>query len=309
MNDIPLKIGTRGSPLALAQAHEVKRRLISHHPELASEPMIEIVVIRTSGDRNRFGPLRDIGGKGLFTKEIEEALAQGVIDIAVHSMKDVPTLLPDGLTIDCFLPREDPRDALICRQARRLDDLPPGTVVGTASLRRQAILLHRRPDLTVIPIRGNVDTRIERLGRGEVDATFLAVAGLKRLGRTDIDATPVETAEMLPAACQGIIGIERRADDHHTRMLLEPLNDPQTMTCAISERTVLEGLDGSCRTPIAALATLTDSKLALQCAIVRPDGSSYLETERIGAPAEVVSMASDAASELRGRGGPDFFDG
>ncbi len=303
-----VRIGTRGSPLALAQANEVRRRLEAAHPELAADGAIEIVVIRTTGDRLQQGTLADAGGKGLFTKEIEEALLDERIDVAVHSMKDVPTWFPDGLVVDCVLPREDPRDALISRRATTISGIPAGAVVGTASLRRQALLLHRRPDLTVVPFRGNVDTRIARLDAGEADATFLAVAGLNRLGRDSVGATPIEPEEMLPAVCQGTVGIERRVADTRTAELLLPLNDPDTAFRAAAERALLAGLDGSCRTPIAALATLGRDALSLAAAIVRPDGSELIETRREGLPGDAAGMGADAAEELRGRAGPGFFD-
>jgi hydroxymethylbilane synthase len=303
-----VRIGTRGSPLALAQANEVRRRLAAAHSGLAADGAVEIVVIRTTGDRLQQGTLADAGGKGLFTKEIEEALLDDRIDIAVHSMKDVPTWFPDGLVVDCVLPREDPRDALISRRATSISDIPKGAVVGTASLRRQALLLHRRPDLTVVPFRGNVDTRIARLDAGEADATFLAVAGLNRLGRDNVGATPIEPEEMLPAVCQGTVGIERRIADSRTAELLLPLNDAETAFRAVAERALLAGLDGSCRTPIAALATLDGDALSLAAAIVRPDGSELIETHRDGPIGDAAAMGADAAEELRRRAGSGFFD-
>lgn len=308
MNSPLVRIGTRGSPLALWQANEVRRRLGAAHPDLAAEDAVEIVVIRTSGDRLQQGALTDVGGKGLFTKEIEEAMLDGGIDIAVHSMKDVPTWFPDGLVIDCVLPREDPRDALIAPGHATIADLPAGITVGTASLRRKALLLHRRPDLKVEPLRGNVDTRLGKVAAGEVDATFLALAGLKRLGREDAGAAPVPPGEMLPAVCQGIVGVERRADDDRIAALLAPLNDPETADRAAAERSLLAGLDGSCRTPIAALAEIADTGLYLRAAIVRPDGSELIETERRGPAGDAARLGDDAADELRGRGGEGFFD-
>ncbi len=279
------------------------------HSTLAVDGAVEIVVIRTTGDRLQHGTLADAGGKGLFTKEIEEALHEDRIDIAVHSMKDVPTWFPDGLVVDCLLPREDPRDALISRRATSISDIPKGVVVGTASLRRKAMLLHRRPDLIVVPFRGNVDTRIARLDADEADATFLAVAGLNRLGRENVAATPIEPEEMLPAVCQGTVGIERRIADSRTAELLLPLNDAETAFRAAAERALLAGLDGSCRTPIAALATLDGDALSLAAAIVRPDGSELIETHRDGPITDATAMGADAAEELRGRAGPGFFNG
>ena len=303
-----IRIGTRGSPLALWQANEVKRRLQDVHPKLTGEDSVEITVIKTSGDKMQQGPLSGVGGKGLFTKEIEDALLEKSIDIAVHSMKDVPTWLPEGLLIDCLLPRADPRDALIATEARSIADLPPGTTVCTASLRRKAMLLHKRPDLSVVPLRGNVDTRLGRVASGDVDATFLALAGLNRLGRDDVPAAPVPVDEMLPAVCQGIVGIERRESDETTAALLAPLNDASATVQAVGERELLAGLDGSCRTPIAAYGELNGGDLRFRAAIVRPDGSELLETERNGPAAEAAEMGRDAADELRRRAGPGFFD-
>lgn len=303
-----VRIGTRGTRLALAQANEVRRCLAEAHKELAGEDAIEIRIIRTSGDRLQQGSLSEVGGKGLFTKEIEKALIDNEIDIAVHSMKDVPTWLPDGLEISCFLPRADPRDALIAPGAKSIESLPEGITVGTASLRRKAMLLHRRPDVDVVPIRGSVDTRLAKLSSGVVNATFLAVAGLNRLGCRDIGAVPIDPQEMLPAVCQGIIGVERRSDDIHVGSLLRPLHDVDTEQRAAAERALLRALDGSCRTPIAAFAELNHGQLCLRAAIVRPDGSELLETKRVGLPAEAAALGLDAADELRCRAAPGFFD-
>ena len=308
MNSPLVRIGTRGSPLALWQANEVRRRLGEIHGDLAAEDTVEIVVIRTSGDRLQQGTLTDVGGKGLFTKEIEDAMLDGRIDIAVHSMKDVPTWFPDGLVIDCLLPREDPRDALIAPGYATIADLPAGITVGTASLRRKALLLHRRPDLKVEPLRGNVDPRLGKVSAGEVDATFLAVAGLKRLGRDDVGATPIAPEDMLPAVCQGIVGVERRAGDDRIAALLAGLNDAETADRAAAERSLLAGLDGSCRTPIAALAEIAGDELHLRAAIVRPDGSELIETERRGPPRDAARLGDDAADELRAKAGEGFFN-
>ena len=244
---VSLRIGTRGSPLALAQAHETRDRLAAANDAFAAPDAIEIVVIQTSGDKFQSGPLTELGGKGLFTKEIEDALLSETIDIAVHSMKDVPSILPDGLDITCLLPREDPRDAFLSAAAPSLAALPKGAVVGTASLRRKAILLNRRPDLQVTPIRGNVNTRMRKLADGEVDATLLAMAGLKRLGKADAATEILTPEDMLPAVCQGAIGIECRTGDDATRALLEPINGAPTGRRVTAERALLAGLDGSCR--------------------------------------------------------------
>ncbi len=303
-----IRIGTRGSPLALAQAHETRDRLAAAHAGLAAEDAIEIVVFSTAGDRMQSGPLSEAGGKGLFTKEIEDALLRGDVHMAVHSMKDVPTDLPPGLVIDCILPREDPRDAFISPVAPSLAALPPGAVVGTASLRRRAILLNRRPDLTVIPFRGNVNTRLRKLGEGEADATLLALAGLRRLGMEDAATAVLAPEDMLPAVCQGAIGIECRDGDDATRELLAKIADRPSGVRVAAERALLAGLDGSCRTPIAALAELDGDKLSLRALIARPDGSEVLETARAGKAGDAVALGADAAEELRGRAGPGFFD-
>jgi hydroxymethylbilane synthase len=285
----PLRIGTRGSPLALAQAHQTRARLAAAHAALAAPDAIEIVVIKTTGDRIQDRTLMEAGGKGLFTKEIEEALTAGSIDLAVHSMKDVPTWLPEGLEIRCLLPREDPRDAFFSEIAGHLDDLPEGAVVGTASLRRQAQVLSRRPDLKVVPIRGNVETRLRKLAAGEVDATMLALAGLRRLDMTDRITAVLETDIMLPAVAQGAIGIETRADDDVTNGLLA-------------------ALDGSCRTPIAALAQLDEAgNLTLEALVADPAGSRVLRTDRSGAAGDAVALGRDAGEELKSLMPPDFF--
>ena len=302
-----LRIGTRGSPLALAQAHETRDRLAAANDAFAAPDAIEIVVIQTSGDKFQTGPLTELGGKGLFTKEIEDALLSEMIDIAVHSMKDVPSILPDGLDITCLLPREDPRDAFLSAAAPSLAALPKGAVVGTASLRRKAILLNRRPDLQVAPIRGNVNTRMRKLADGEVDATLLAIAGLKRLGKADAATEILTPEDMLPAVCQGAIGIECRVRDDATRTLLEPIDDAPTGRRVAAERALLAGLDGSCRTPIAALAEFVDGGIRLRALIARPDGGGMVETERFGGEADAEAMGSDAADELRRRAGPEYF--
>ena len=280
-----VRIGTRGSPLALIQAEEVRRRLAAAWPDLAAPDAIAIVPIKTSGDRIQDRTLADAGGKGLFTKEIEEALLAGTIDIAVHSMKDMPTWLPDGLTIDCLLPREDPRDALI-GPARRIADLAPGAIVGTSSLRRQAQVLALRPDLRIVALRGNVETRLRKIAAGEADATLLALAGLRRLGMEHRASAVLPTQEMLPAVAQGAIGIE----------------------CRKAERALLARLDGSCRTPIAALAVLEGaSTMRLEALIATPDGKRVLRAQRTGAAADATSLGDDAGRELRRNGGPEFF--
>jgi hydroxymethylbilane synthase len=302
-----LRIGTRGSPLALAQAHEVQSRLAAAHPDLAAPGAVEIVVIKTTGDRIQDRTLAEAGGKGLFTKEIEEALADGGVDIAVHSMKDVPTWLPDGLAIRCILPREDPRDAFFSVKAAGLDALAPGAVVGTASLRRQAQVLARRPDVTVVPLRGNVQTRLRKLDEGEVDATLLALAGLRRLGLTERVTAVIEPEVMLPAVAQGAIGIECRDADARVRGLLAPLNCAATAAAVTAERAVLAALDGSCRTPIAALGRVTGDVLTLEALVIRPDGSELFRARRTGAAVDAAALGADAGAELKARMPADFF--
>ena len=300
-----IRIGSRGSPLARAQAETVKA-LLRAADGLPAEDC-EIVIIRTTGDIERDRPLADIGGKGLFTKEIEEALLGGTIDLAVHSMKDVPTALPKGLSIAAVLPREDPRDAFLSPRAEGIDALPDGAVVGTSSLRRGALLRWRRPDLKVVPFRGNIDTRLDKLARGEVDATLLAQAGLNRLGLDDQPRRVLTPEEMLPAVAQGAVGIECRDDDAATRARVAALDDGDTATRIRAERALLAALDGSCRTPIAALAMIADGELWLRGSIIRPDGRVRHDGERRGAPTEAEDLGRDLGADLRARGGPEFF--
>ena len=305
MGAIRLRIGTRGSPLALWQAHEVQRLLCAAH-EMPADA-IEIVVIKTSGDRIQDRPLSEAGGKGLFTKEIEEALLALSIDLAVHSMKDVATVLPQGLIIPCLLPREDPRDAFVSPKAKTLMDLPPGALVGTASLRRQAQVKMLRPDLRTAILRGNVETRLRKLGEGQADATLLALAGLKRLGLESHAASIVSIDDMLPAVAQGAIGIEIRSADTATAALIAPLNEPNTATCVMTERAFLARLDGSCRTPIAGLATLDGGQLVFRGMILAIDGSAHYATSRQGGPGDALHMGHDAAEQLLAEAGPNFL--
>ena len=293
-----LRIGTRGSPLALAQARETVARLAAAHGDLAEEGAVETVVIRTTGDKVQDRTLAEVGGKGLFTKEIEEALLEGRIDAAVHSMKDVPTWLPEGLGIAAILPREDPRDALFARAGDSLAGLPAGAVVGTASLRRQAQVLLARPDLKVVPLRGNVGTRLRKLSEGEVDATLLALAGLRRLGVSERATAILAPEDMLPAVAQGAIGLETRLDDTRTRDWIGALNDPESERRVAAERACLEVLDGSCRTPIAALATLNDraAEVSLSALVCMPDGSQAHRAARAGPPGAFNRRAERAGA-------------
>lgn len=303
--DRPLKIGTRGSPLALAQAHETRDRLMAAHG-LPLEAF-RIVPIKTTGDRVLDRPLKEIGGKGLFTREIEDALLDHRIDIAVHSMKDMPVLQPDGLVIDCYLTREDPRDAFVCADYASIAELPKGTTVGSSSLRRRAQLTHRRPDLRVVEFRGNVQTRLRKLAEGHAAATFLAMAGLNRLGMLDVARGPVAPEDMLPAVAQGAIGIERRRRDEATAALLSAIADAPTALRIDAERAFLAQLDGSCETPIAGLAELAGDRLVLRGEILLPDGSLSITGSREGLAIDGPAMGRDLAQELLSRAPEDFF--
>jgi hydroxymethylbilane synthase len=300
-----LRIGTRGSPLALAQAEEVRTRLAAAH---GIEPeRIELTVIRTIGDRIQDRPLAEAGGKGLFTKEIEQALLDGEIDLAVHSAKDLPTWLPDGLALVGCLPREDVRDVFVSRKAATISQLPEGAKVGTASLRRQALVKRMRPDLCVVPFRGNVETRLSKLEAGVVDATVLALAGLKRLGRTDVATALLSTREFPPAVGQGAIAIEARAADPRTRSLVHAVDHAETTIALTAERAFLAALDGSCRTPIAGLAEVEGDRLSFRGLIIRPDGSEARETARSGHRAQAAALGADAGSELKRLAPAGFF--
>jgi hydroxymethylbilane synthase len=301
----PLKIGTRGSPLALAQAFETRRRLMVEHG--LPEDALEIIVIKTTGDRILDRPLKEIGGKGLFTREIEDAMLAGEIDLAVHSMKDMPTIQPQGLALDCYLPREDVRDAFVSEKYASLAEMPAGAVVGTSSLRRRAQLAHVRPDLKIVEFRGNVQTRLQKLNDGVADATFLAMAGLNRLGRPEVARSAIEVTEMLPAVAQGAIGIERRADDVRAALLLAPLQDVPTSNRLMAERAFLAELDGSCETPIAALAILNGSEVWLRGQILKTDGTVAYSGERRGQIAQGGVLGRALAQELLGQAGDGFF--
>jgi len=303
--DSPLRIGTRGSPLALAQAYETRRRLVEMH---GFEPeAFEIVVIKTSGDRIQDKPLREVGGKGLFTKEIEESLIEGRIDIAVHSMKDMPVDQPEGLLLDCYLPREDPRDAFLSPVVERLSDLPAGSLVGTSSMRRRAQILYKRPDLKVVEFRGNVQTRLKKLREGVASCTFLAMAGLSRLGMEEAANAPIALSEMLPAVAQGAIGIERRAGDETVKDLLSPIHDFPTGYRLDAERAYLRRLDGSCEMPIAGLAEIRESQMRLRGEILRPDGSECLAHEMTGSVDDAAELGTAPRPGTARRSGPGIF--
>jgi hydroxymethylbilane synthase len=307
MTKPPLRIGTRGSPLALAQAHETRDRLMA----ATGLPLdaFEIVVIRVTGDAVQDRPLSQIGGKGLFTKEIEEALLAGDVDIAVHSMKDMPVAQPEGLSLDCFLPREDPRDAFVTLDEHAgIADLPEGAVVGTSSLRRRAQLLARRPDLRVVEFRGNVQTRLSKLAQGVAGATFLAMAGMNRLGLRDVPARPIPPDAMLPAVAQGAIGVERRTDDGRVREMLALIHDRDTGLRLAAERAFLRALDGSCQTPIAGLAEIEGDRLRMRGEILRPDGSRVLSDDTTGPLEEGADIGGVMACRMLHEAGPRFFE-
>lgn len=308
MMDRPLlRIGTRGSALALAQAAEVAAALRAAHAALAAPDAIETVTIRTSGDKVQDRPLYDIGGKALFTKEIDEALLQGRIDVAVHSGKDIETLLPPGLFIAACLPREDPRDAFVSPHAASLAALPNGATVGTSSPRRTAQLRYERSDLRIVPLRGNIDTRLRKIEGGEADAAVLALAGLKRLGLEARATAIMSYEEMLPAPAQGAIALECRAGDERTALHLAAIDDAPTSVCIAAERAFLAALGGDCHTPVGALARIEDATLKFRAALFKPDGSARLAAARDGAPSEAQGLAADAARDLFGRAGPGFF--
>jgi hydroxymethylbilane synthase len=299
----PFKIGTRGSPLALWQAQEVRRCLMAAFalPEAA----FAIVVIKVTGDMVQDRALKEIGGKGLFTREIEEALLAGGIDIAVHSMKDMPTAQPEGLILDCYLPRADVRDGFVSALAG-IADLPPGAVVGSSSLRRRAQLAHRRPDLRLVEFRGNVQTRMQKLADGVAQATFLAMAGLTRLGMAHV-ARPIAVSEMLPAVAQGAIGVERRRADVRAQAMLAAIHDADTGVQLTAERALLARLDGSCETPIAGLAVLEAGQIWLRAEILRPDGSRVIRGEIHGPATTAAYLGTTLADDLINRAGPGFL--
>lgn len=304
--DAPLKIGTRGSPLALWQAHEVRRCLMVAFdlPEAA----FEIVVIKVTGDQIQDRALKEIGGKGLFTREIEEALLDGGIDIAVHSMKDMPTEQPAGLILDCYLPREDVRDAFVSPGVARLADLPEGAVVGSSSLRRRAQLRLRRPDLQLVEFRGNVQTRMRKLEEGVAVATFLAMAGLNRLGMAHVARSAIAPEEMLPAVAQGAIGVERRLSDDRMQAMLAAIHDRATGLRLAAERGFLRRLDGSCETPIAGLAEISGGTIRLRGEILRLDGSESITGERTGLIDDAALLGEALADDLLARAPKGFFD-
>ncbi|MFC4626536.1 hydroxymethylbilane synthase [Daeguia caeni] len=307
MQTASLKIGTRGSKLALAQAYETRRRLQEAHG--LPEEAFEIVTMSTAGDRIQDRALSEVGGKGLFTEEIERALKDGDIDIAVHSTKDMPTSLPEGLHLSVFLEREDPRDAFIGRTVKRFIDLPEGAVVGSSSLRRQALIRRFRPDIKIVLFRGNVQTRLRKLEEGEVDGTFLACAGLRRLGMADVITEVLDPVAFPPAPGQGAICIESRIGDARIDALLKPLAHRETQIALACERAFLSALDGSCRTPIAGLAKVDGDKISFSGMILTPDGTRMHEISAEGAATDAALIGADAAARIRKAAGEDFFNG
>jgi hydroxymethylbilane synthase len=304
--DVPLKIGTRGSPLALAQAYETRQRLCQAFD--LDESAFEIIVIKTTGDKVLDRPLKEIGGKGLFTREIEEDMLSGKIDIAVHSMKDMPVLQPVGLLLDTYLPREDVRDAFVSHSFEGISELPAGTLVGTSSLRRKAQLQNKRPDLTVVEFRGNVQTRLKKLEDGVACCTFLAMAGLNRLDMTHVAKSAVAVEDMLPAVAQGAIGIERRENDLNTAGLLEAIHDIPTGQRLSAERAFLKELDGSCETPIAGLAELQGGQIHLRGEVLRPDGSEAINDHATAPIEDAAILGQELAKKLLSEAGEGFFD-
>ena len=304
--DVPLKIGTRGSPLALAQAYETRQRLCQAFD--LDESAFEIIVIKTTGDKVLDRPLKEIGGKGLFTREIEEDMLSGKIDIAVHSMKDMPVLQPVGLLLETYLPREDVRDAFVSDTFDGIADLPAGTVVGTSSLRRKAQLQNKRPDLKVVEFRGNVQTRLKKLADGVASCTFLAMAGLNRLDMAHVAKSAVAVEDMLPAVAQGAIGIERRENDLNTAGLLEAIHDTPTGHRLSAERAFLKELDGSCETPIAGLAELQGGQIHLRGEVLRPDGSEAINDHATAPIEDAAILGQELAQKLLAKAGEGFFD-
>ena len=299
-----LRIGTRGSMLALAQAHLTRRLLAAAHQ--VSEDRIEIKVISTSGDRITDRPLSEVGGKGLFSKEIEAALVSGEVDLGVHSSKDIASHLPDGLVLAAFLEREDVRDAFVSLKYRSLDALPQGAKLGSSSIRRAAQMLRARPDLEVVPFRGNVDTRLSKLEAGVADATLLAAAGLNRLGKSDRITALLDPRQFLPAPAQGAIGIEIRADDTRSRDLVAVLNHAPTATAIAAERGLLGTLDGSCRTPIGAFTEWNGASVSLVAEILSPDGREWYRDSETGPATDAAAIGARLGKKLLADAGPDF---
>jgi hydroxymethylbilane synthase len=306
----PVRIGTRGSPLAMAQAYETRRRLQENFPELCEDGAIEICVLKTQGDMILDKSLMELGGKGLFTKELDVALLADEVDICVHSMKDVPTWIPEGTVLPCTLPREQTNDAFIYKDGtvKRIEDLPDNSVIGTASLRRQSQLMAKNPTFKCVNFRGNVQTRLRKLEDGVVDATLLAIAGLKRMDMDGCATSVLDWDEMLPAVAQGAIGIQCRSDDERSLKYIDALNHVDTKVCIDCERAFLEALDGNCKTPIAGQARIVDGKIQFRGLIAMPDGSQKFETESSGEIADAKTIGREAGEKLKAEAGDLFFD-
>jgi len=297
MQTSPIRIGSRGSRLAIIQAQEVKKRLVEKIGIDAAH--IEIVTIVTTGDRIKDRNLTEIGGKGLFTKEIEEALLSGSIELAVHSMKDLPAIIPEGLVIGAVLPREDPRDALVSLKANSVADLPHGALIGSSSVRRTAQLKRRRDDLRFTAFRGNVDTRLKKLKEGQVDATLLACAGLIRLGLKNEITAAIDVEDMLPALGQGAIGVEIRSGNGALAEMIRKIDDEQTAVAIACERAFLKELDGSCKTPIAGFARIENGRLLFRGETLTPDGGQVFTAVREGLPQDAEDMGREAGMEVK----------
>jgi len=306
----PLRIGTRGSPLALAQAYLTRKLLIESFPELAEEGALEICVMKTQGDMILDKSLMELGGKGLFTKELDTSLLANEVDICVHSMKDVPTWLPDGTVLPCNLEREDTNDAFIAGDSSvaSISDLPDNAVIGTASLRRQAQLMAKNPTFKCVNFRGNVQTRLRKLDDGVVDATLLAIAGLKRMDMAGCATSVLEWDEMLPAVAQGAIGIQCRSDDERSLKYIDALNHKETKSCVDCERAFLAALDGNCKTPIAGQARIVNGEMLFRGLIAMPDGSELYETNSSGKVEDAAEIGTKAGEELKARVGDKFFE-
>ncbi len=300
-----LRIGTRGSMLALAQAHLVQRLLGTAHG--VAPEAIDIRIITTSGDRLTDRPLSEAGGKGLFSKEIEAALEAGEVDLGVHSSKDLASHLPDGLVLAAFLEREDVRDAFVSLKHASLDAMPPGARLGSSSIRRAAQMLRARPDLKIVPFRGNVDTRLGKLEAGIADATLLAAAGLNRLGKSDKVTAYLDPRDFPPAPAQGAIGIEIREADKRTAALVGVLNHPPTATAIAAERALLATLDGSCRTPIGAFTELNGVSCRLTAEILSPDGRTFHRDSVEGTAGDAAGLGTELGTRLLQAAGPEFL--
>jgi hydroxymethylbilane synthase len=298
-----LVVGTRGSLLARTQTQWVVDQILSAHPGLE----VSMRIITTTGDRQQDRPLPEIGGKGLFTEELDRALLDGDIDLAVHSTKDLPTDLKPSLAVMAYPPREDPRDAWISCDGKRFEDIPPGSLVGTTSLRRQAQLLVRRPDISFVGLRGNVDTRIRKVQRGDCAGAVLAMAGLKRVGLDKHVTHPIDVADMLPAPGQGALAIEGRANDGRLANLLDAIHDPATAAAVNCERTILAKLDAGCRAPVAIYATVVGDVLGCEALVISPDGKRQVRFKMQGHVDHVHEIVERIVGELKSAGADEII--